>query len=140
MTGTASEAQSVIGLTTRSATLDVAEGVASSLLKPQGATKPTFIVDADGVAYPVPKDASGPLPVNNGQGFQYAGGKGGANGQVANLRIMDQKPATGNAPAYPNGYVKYENAQRQAVNGYTDKTLSRQEAHIPRGSCEINPQ
>jgi RHS repeat-associated protein len=50
--------------------------------------KPNFIVDAQGTAFPVPKGASGPIPVASGKGVQFTGGSGGANGQVATM-LMD---------------------------------------------------
>ncbi len=56
--------------------------------------------------------------------------RGGKNGQVANMRIMDPRPAKGKAPAYPNGYIVYSNSRRQAVNPYTGQTGSRLETHF----------
>lgn len=50
------------------------------------------------------------------------------------MRIMDPVPAKGNAPAYPNGYIKYENAQGQGVNPYTGKTGTKAETHLPLGA------
>lgn len=93
--------------------------------------RPSFIVDGQGTAFPVPKGASGPTPVASGKGVQFTGGAGGTNGQVTTMRIMDAVPAKGNAPAYPNGYIKYENAQGQGVNPYTGRTGSKAATHFP---------
>jgi hypothetical protein len=95
----------------------------------------SFIVDSKGTAFPVPKGATGPTPVvnqaGNVTGVAFTGGKGGANGQVSSMRIMNAVPARGNAPAYPAGYIKYENAQGQGVNPYTGRTGSKVETHYP---------
>lgn len=93
------------------------------------------MVDPSGQAFPVPNGATGPTPVinhaGNTTGSAFTGGAGGANGQVATMRIMDPRAAIGNAPAYPNGYVTYSNAGRQAVNPYTGQTLPKTAAHYP---------
>jgi RHS repeat-associated protein len=104
-------------------------------------TKPNFIVDGAGTAYPVPEGASGPTPTNNGKGIQYTGGEGGTNGQVSTMRVMDPRPTIGKAPAYPDGVIIYENPKGQAVNPYTGRTGSRAETHIPiqKNICELNP-
>ena len=69
--------------------------------------------------------------------MQFTGGSGGANGQVATMRVMDPVPARGNAPAYPGGYIKYENASGQGVNPYTGRTGSRLEVHHPVHAWEF---
>lgn len=94
---------------------------------------PSFVVDQSGQAFPVPKGASGPTPVINQAGNQtgvaFTGGTGGANGQVSTMRIMNPTPARGNAPAYQNGYIKYENTSKQGVDPYSGKTLSNTQSH-----------
>lgn len=96
--------------------------------------KPNFIVTPGGDVFPVPSGAIGPSPVINSYGRTtgqaYTGGNGGLNGQVAEMRIMDSVPARGNSPAYPNGYIKYENATGQGVNPYSGQTLSNSESHF----------
>ncbi|WP_256858937.1 polymorphic toxin type 10 domain-containing protein, partial [Leptospira kirschneri] len=102
--------------------------------------RPDFIVSPNGTAFPVPKGVTGPTPVINPNGkitgSAFTGGKGGANGQVSTMRIMDPTPAKGNAPGYPNGYIKYENSaspRPQGVDPYTGKTLSNTQSHFPLG-------
>jgi hypothetical protein len=93
-------------------------------------TVPDYVVTPGGTAYPVPKGATGPRPVINKSGAQtgsaFSGGKGGANGQVDSIRIM-------NPDVYnPNGYIKYTNSPtqgKQGVNPYTGATGSRPETH-----------
>jgi RHS repeat-associated protein len=92
---------------------------------------PNFLVDSKGTAYPVPEGSVGPVPVNSGKGIQFVEGKGGANGQVANMRVMDATPPKGNAPGYPEGYIKYTNVQGQGVNPYTGQTGSKANTHFP---------
>ena len=96
---------------------------------------PDFIVSKGGTAFPVPKGSTGPTSVVNPSGkttgSAFTGGKGGANGQVDTMRIMDATPARGKSPGYPNGYVKYENKSGQGVNPSTGKTISNKESHFP---------
>ncbi len=96
---------------------------------------PDFVVSPGGTAYPVPKGASGPVPVVNPggktTGTAFTGGKGGANGQVDTIRLMDPTAPKGASPGYPNGYIKYENAGKQGVNPYTGKTGSKADTHFP---------
>jgi hypothetical protein len=94
-----------------------------------------FLVTPKGEVIPVPKGASGPVDVINPAGkitgFGYTGGKGGANGQVSGVRIMDPTPPRGNSPGYPNGYAKYQNSGLQGVDPITGKTLPATQAHFP---------
>ncbi|UOG58943.1 polymorphic toxin type 10 domain-containing protein (plasmid) [Leptospira noguchii] len=96
--------------------------------------RPDFIVSPNGTAFPVPKGASGPTPITNKAnkitGSAYTGGKGGANGQVSTMRIMDSTSAKGNSPGYPNGYIKYTNNAKQGVDPYTGKTLPNTKNHF----------
>ena len=94
-----------------------------------------FVVSLNGTAYPVPQGANGPTPVinpsGNVTGNAFTGGNGGANGQVNNMRLMNPVPARGNSPAYPNGYIKYENGSGQGVNPYTGRTIPNAQSHFP---------
>jgi len=106
------------------------------LIATKGGNKaPDFIVSKGGTAFPVPKGSTGPTSVVNPSGkttgSAFTGGKGGANGQVDTMRIMDATPARGKSPGYPNGYVKYENKSGQGVNPSTGKTISNKESHFP---------
>jgi RHS repeat-associated protein len=92
---------------------------------------PNYLVDGKGTAYPVPEGSVGPSPVESGKGVQFTGGRGGANGQVTDMRIMDATPAKGKVPGYPEGYIKYTNAQGQGVNPYTGQTGSKPATHFP---------
>lgn len=103
----------------------------------QAPGKVSFIVDANGQAFPVPAGATGPTTTPSGKGVQFTGGSGGTNGQVATMRIMDPVPARGNASAYPEGYIKYENASGQGVNPYTGRTGSKPETHCPINAWEF---
>lgn len=97
-----------------------------------GSSGPTFIVTPGGTAYPVPTGATGPVPtfVRTGatagsrNGSAFVGGRGGANGQVRTMRIMDPKRGAS------RGYIKYENANEQGVNPYTGRTGSDAETHF----------
>lgn len=91
-----------------------------------------FVVTPGGTAFPVPKGATGPTPSTNQAGrvtgAAFTGGKGGANGQVASMRIMD--PNTKN----PSGYIKYENSAQpkpQGVDPYSGRTVPPEKAHFP---------
>ncbi|HET7474104.1 MAG TPA: hypothetical protein VFJ71_13325, partial [Candidatus Limnocylindrales bacterium] len=106
---------------------------ATTVVAPTRPTAPDFVVDTNGVAYPVPQGASGPRPTRTGKGITFEGGAGG-NGldpRVDGVRIMD--PRTSGKYQYPNGYVSYFNHYGQAVNPYTGSTLSRGDPwwHIP---------
>jgi len=99
---------------------------------------PNFIVDKSGQAFPVPKGAKGPTPVINESGKQtgvaFTGGKGGKNGKVETMRIMDPTPPKGKSPGYPNGYIKYENAVSptpQGVNPQSGQTTPKSQSHYP---------
>jgi hypothetical protein len=88
---------------------------------------PDFIGTENGDLIPVPSGATGPIPADNGAGFQYTGGSGG-NGldpRVTNVRVMDPTLPKPPSPGYPNGYVSYSNAVGQTVNPYTGQTVSR---------------
>jgi len=95
----------------------------------------SFIVSPNGTAYPVPRGATGPTPVinqfGNQTGVAFTGGRGGANGSVSTIRLMDPTTPRGRSPGYPNGYIKYENAARQGVDPHTGRTISRSQAHYP---------
>jgi len=67
----------------------------------------------------------------NRTGTAFTGGRGGANGQVDMIRIMNPTPAKGRSPGYPNGYIKYQNSRAQAVNPYTGRTGAREDTHFP---------
>lgn len=92
-----------------------------------------FVVSPSGTAFPVPTGATGPTPSLNNSGAQtgvaWTGGSGGQNGQVATMRLMNPVPARGSAPAYPNGYVTYQNSGRQTVDPNTGRTVSRRDGH-----------
>lgn len=83
----------------------------------------------------MPKGATGPSPVVNPggktTGSAFTGGKGGANGQVDTMRIMNPTQARGKSPGYPNGYIKYENRAGQGVNPNTGRTVSNKDSHFP---------
>ena len=103
-----------------------------------GSSAPNFIVSPSGTAYPVPRGAQGPVPVINPAGkvtgSAFTGGRGGANGQVDTIRIMNPTPPRGRSPGYPNGYIKYENAaspRPQGVDPYTGRTLPNSQSHFP---------
>ena len=109
----------------------VIEGGGGKMTIPRASTiVPDYVVTPGGTAYPIPKGAKGPSPVINKSGAQtgsaFSGGKGGANGQVDSIRIM-------NPDVYnPNGYIKYTNSPtqgKQGVNPYTGATGSRPETH-----------
>lgn len=70
-------------------------------------------------------------PQGKTTGSAFTGGKGGANGQVDTMRIMDATPARGKSPGYPNGYIKYENKAGQGVDPNTGRTLSNKDSHFP---------
>ena len=66
-------------------------------------------------------------------GVKFIGGKDGENGQVDTMRIMYPIPARGKYPAYPRGYIVYENREEptaQGVDPYTGRTLSNAEKHF----------
>ena len=96
---------------------------------------PDFIVTPGGTVFPVPRNAAGPSPVVNSggktTGSAFTGGSGGANGQVDTIRIMAPTPPRGNSPAYPNGYIKYENKSGQGVDPYSGRTIPNADSHFP---------
>ena len=96
---------------------------------------PNFVVSPKGTTFPVPSGAVGPRAVVNSSGEQtgvgFTGGVGGANAQVSTMRLMCPAPARGSSPGYPNGYIKYENAQGQGVDPYSGRTLPNSQSHFP---------
>ena len=112
-------------------------GGSGQKLVPKKNTSTDFIVDPSGQVFPMPKNASGPYPVTNNAGkitgTYFKGSKGGDNGQVRIMRIMDPTPPRGASPGYPNGYIKYENMVGQGVDPYTGKTLPNSRSHFPLG-------
>ncbi len=112
---------------------------ASSTTKPLSSSSstpsPNFVVSSNGTAFPVPPGSTGPTPVVNSAGNQtgvaFTGGKGGENGQVATMRIMDPTSPKGASPGYPGGYIKYEKANRQGVDPSSGKTLPNAKSHFP---------
>ena len=101
-----------------------------------GLPAPDFIVSPGGTAFPVPKGATGPGPVDTGKGFKYKGGNGG-NGlhpDVSGFRMMD--PVTKGKYQYPNGYGSYfkmEGLDEITLNPLTGQPISRFDPwwHIP---------
>jgi hypothetical protein len=91
----------------------------------KGGTKPAprqpdFIVSPDGVAIPIPSNATGPIPANNGKGIQFTGGSGGGaglNSSVTSVRIMMP------TDRMPSGYVVYANKDGQTVYPYNRPTI-----------------
>lgn len=122
---------------TAGAPVQVTKPVKAPAPLPPPPTEPGFVVTPDGAAIPVPNGATGPVPVVNvggkTTGFAFTGGKGGTNGKVAIVRVMDPTPAKagGKIPAYPKGYVKYENSSGQGVDPQTGQTLPRNQSHKP---------
>jgi hypothetical protein len=98
-----------------------------------------FVVTEAGEAIPVPKGASGPVPVINEAGettgFAFKGGEGGhgLDSRVSDVRIMDPTPPRGRSPGYEGGYVTYENRLGQGVNPHTGRTVPNSDPsrHIP---------
>lgn len=74
----------------------------ASVGPPAPASSPNYVVSSNGTSFPVPQGSSGPSPVTNPGGKQtgvaFTGGAGGANGQVASMRMMDPPPPRGNSP------------------------------------------
>ncbi|MFP5343661.1 MAG: hypothetical protein ACLGIJ_12210 [Candidatus Limnocylindria bacterium] len=99
---------------------------------------PDFVVSRGGVAYPVPPGATGPVPVINDAGVRtgtaFVGGRGGENGQVSTIRIMDPTPQRGRSPGYPDGYITYENGIGQGVDPYSGRTGRPTDTHFPLGT------
>jgi hypothetical protein len=97
------------------------------------ARSPDFIVSKGGTVYPVPKDASGPIPAESGKGFQFTGGSGGhgLSPKTTDVRIMD--PVTSGKYQYPGGYGSYGNAAGQTVNPFSGQTIPPSDPwwHIP---------
>ena len=94
-----------------------------------------FVVAPNGAVVPIPDGATGPIPANNGKGFQYAGGGGGKglSPNISDVRIMDPTQPAGKSPGYPNGYASYSNVHGQPANPYTGKPVKKSdpEWHIP---------
>lgn len=107
----------------------------ASVAAPAPASSPNFVVSSNGTTFPVPSGSTGPSPVTNPAGKQtgvaFTGGAGGANQQVATMRMMDPTPPRGASPGYPAGYIKYENAGKQGVDPYSGKTLPNAKSHFP---------
>ena len=76
------------------------------------------------ICIPVPKGATGPLPVRTGKGFQFETGYGGngLNPNVSGFRMMD--PVTTGKYLYPGGYGSYFNAAGQTINPFTGQTIA----------------
>ncbi len=92
-----------------------------------------FVVSKKGTVYPGPAGVSGPKVANNGKGVVFEG-KPATPGGPSMLRIMEPRPAIGNAPAYPNGVVVYgkRHANGTEQNVKPDgKSGSRNDVHIP---------
>ncbi|WP_032607077.1 RHS repeat domain-containing protein [Pseudomonas avellanae] len=96
---------------------------------------PDFLISPNGTVFPVPKDATGPSasvnPAGNVTGSAFTNGRGGDNGQVNVMRVMQPIPPRGNSPGYKNGYIKYENRLGQGVDPYTGRTLPNSKSHFP---------
>jgi RHS repeat-associated protein len=98
---------------------------------------PNFVVDPKGTVAPIPDGANGPVPVINENGNQtglaYTGGKGGKNGNVTSVRVMNPNKLN------PNGYVKYYNdAQpRQGLDPYSGRTLPNSKNHFEFNTVPI---
>ncbi|HEY1974368.1 MAG TPA: hypothetical protein VGH89_40915 [Pseudonocardia sp.] len=98
---------------------------------------PNFVAHPNGEVAVVPNGAQGPIPAENGKGFQFQGGSGGhgLDPRTSGLRVMD--PVTGGKHPYPDGYMKYNNnpphGTPQTVDPYTGKTVAKSDpsAHIP---------
>ncbi|MBP1145850.1 RHS repeat-associated protein [Pseudomonas sp. PvP027] len=96
---------------------------------------PDFLISPNGTVFPVPKDATGPSasvnPAGNVTGSAFTNGRGGDNGQVNVMRVMQPTPPRGSSPGYKNGYIKYENRSGQGVDPYTGRTLPNSKSHFP---------
>ncbi|MFF2049634.1 RHS repeat domain-containing protein [Stenotrophomonas bentonitica] len=112
-----------------------AASTSASVAAPAPASSPNFVVSSNGTTFPVPPGSTGPSPVKNPEGKQtgvaFTGGAGGANRQVATMRMMDPTPSKGASPGYPAGCIKYENAGKQGVDPYSGKTLPNSKSHFP---------
>jgi RHS repeat-associated protein len=104
-----------------------------------GARGVGFLVTEGGDAIPVPRGATGPVPVVNPggktTGFAFTEGSGGPglDPKVTGVRVMDPVPPRGASPGYPNGYVAFENAAGQGVNPATGRTVPNADPtrHVP---------
>ena len=98
-----------------------------------GGGKVDFVVSPNGTVYPT-FGGSGPTPVinpsGNVTGVAFTGGKGGMNGQVSNMRIMNPVAPRGSSPGYPNGYVRYSNSLGQPVDPITGQTIPNSCGHF----------
>lgn len=70
-------------------------------------------------------------PAGNVTGSAFTNGRGGDNGQVNVMRVMQPTPPRGSSPGYKNGYIKYENRSGQGVDPYTGRTLPNSKSHFP---------
>lgn len=83
-------------------------------VKPSTNKAPDFIIGPKGTAYPMPKGATGPEPLLNNAGKQTGVKFEKVSGNtVTRVRVMDPVPPRGKAPAYPDGYIKYEKQMPQ---------------------------
>ena len=118
------------GLTKGLRAVDDVAATASDIKK-IGNKAPDFVVGPKGTVYPVPKNSVGPIDVVNKNkiktGSAFVDGKGGANGRVNEMRIMNPNQKN------PEGYIKYEkinsDGSRQGVNPYSGKTTTREKSH-----------
>ena len=136
--GEAASTGRIAATATNSARWTNAESKLANAAEGKASTNTSFLVDESGQTFPVPEGATGPNPsfnpAGNQTGVQYTGGRGGANGQVRTMRVMDAVPAKGKAPGYPKGYIKYENGaspKPQGVDPTSGKTLPSSQSHYP---------
>ena len=112
-----------------------APGLPAGFHQTGASSAPDFVVTSNGQVIPVPSNATGPIPAQNGQGFRYTGGSGGKGlaPTTTDVRIMDPTLPKGNSPGYPNGYTSYSNSSGQTVAPYTGKTVAPgdPEWHVP---------
>jgi len=109
----------------------------TSQVGPPGGTGVNFLVTKQGVAFPIPAGARGPLPIPGGVEFQGGSGGNGLDPRVSGFRFMD--PVTRGNYSYPDGYGTYNNEDangvRQGVNPITGRTVPNSDPmrHIPGG-------
>jgi hypothetical protein len=98
-----------------------------------GGAEVNFVVTPKGIAVPIPEGATGPVDIVNKSGrvtgFAFVGGSSGDNGQVDSVRVMNPTLPNSRSPGYPDGYVRYMNPSRQAVDLLTGRTLSDEISH-----------
>jgi len=102
--------------------------------RPASQSVPNFLTGPTGRTFPVPNGAVQVPNYNKSgtlTGTMYQGGTW--NGRAVDMRVMDPVPARGNAPAYPDGYVTYQNQRNQTIDPVTGRTLSNDhpDAHMP---------